>query len=220
MRFGSTIAVGGTGEIDQTLLGKGALILRDAAAAPTTNPADGVILWSAGGALNARDAAGNVYTIPGSRTLAASGNSVGVGADTNEDILKTYTVPGGTLANNGDVIHVTAGGTMAASTDTKTVRIRWGGMAGSVLANPSGAVAGAVTWHAEAWLMRTAAGTQAFNSTGTVVGSGNTSGTLTANASADETQPQDILVTGRNTTTATAGSITCSFFHVEFKRAQ
>jgi hypothetical protein len=220
MRFGSTIAVGGTGEIDQTTLGKGVLILRDAVGAPTANPTDGVILWSANGVINARDSKGNIYTLAaagGNKTLFASGNSIG-NVDTNENILKTYTLPANTLANNGDVIHITAGGTMGATTDSKTVRLRWGGIGGSVLANPSGAVAGAVTWHSEAWIMRTAAGAQSFNSNGAVVGSGNTSGVLTANASIDETQPQDILVTGRNTTTVAAGSITCSYFHVEYKK--
>jgi hypothetical protein len=165
----------------------------------------------------ARDAAGNIYSMGQARTLAASGNSVGNGADLNEDILKTYTLPAGTLSGNGDIIHITAGGTMGATTDSKTVRIRVGGIAGSVLANPSGATAGAVTWHSEAWIMRTGVGTQSFNSSGAVVGSGNTGGVLTSNGTFDETLAQDILVTGRNTTNSVAGSITCSWFHVEYK---
>ena len=217
VRFDSTVAVGGTGEIDQTTQGKGVLILRDAVGTPTTSPTDGVTLYSVAGRLMARDAASNIYSMGQSRTLAASGNSVGNGADLNEDILKTYTLPAGTLSGNGDIIHITAGGTLGATTDSKTVRIRIGGIAGSVLANPSGAVAGAVTWHSEAWVMRTGVGTQSFTSMGAVVGSGNTGGILTSNGTLDETQTQDILVTGRNTTNSVAGSITCSWFHVEYK---
>lgn len=52
-------------------------------------------------------------------------------ADTVEVVFATATIPANTLAKNGDCIRVEYAGLTANDTNTKTVRLRWGGASGS-----------------------------------------------------------------------------------------
>jgi hypothetical protein len=74
--------------------------------------------------------------LPKYQQLFSYGSTTGIGnsADTNEDIMCTYTVPANTIANAGDHVHILASGTFASSTDVRSVRIRWNGIGGAVTA--------------------------------------------------------------------------------------
>ena len=150
--------------------------------------------------------------------LFTSGVSVGNGADLTEDIIKTFSVPGNTLLNIGDKLHIVAAGAFAASTDAKTARIRFGGISGTILNAASGNAAGQTSWTAEAWITITSVGNFAFAGMGVTVGAP-TGGGASGTAALDLTAAQTLAVTGQNATTSTAGSITCTYFQVELIRA-
>lgn len=51
---------------------------------------------------------------------------VGLPADTSEHDLMTYTLPGGTLTNNGDRLEITAWGTFSSPTSDKWLMLKFG----------------------------------------------------------------------------------------------
>lgn len=150
-------------------------------------------------------------------TLSVNGTSVGNGADTTEDTLMTYTVPANTLVNVGDMLHIIAGGTFAATTDNKTVRVRFGGVSGVAVSLPNGSAAGQTGWYVDAYITKTGASTQSYVSGG--LSSTNANGTTSGTASKTDTATQDIVVTGRNVTSSAAGSITCQMLVVQYIKA-
>ena len=140
-------------------------------------------------------------------------------AITTEEIIKQFALQSSQLINIGDMVEVEAWGNMAASTDAKTARIRWGGLTGAAISAPSGAVASATRWHARATVAKTGANTQVYGGDGSVAASGNTSGTSGGVAALVDTAPITICVTSQNVTTATAGSITCEGFRIALIKA-
>jgi len=150
-------------------------------------------------------------------SLYANGTSVGNGADTTEDTLMTYTLPANTLANVGDAIHIIAGGTFAGTTDNKTARVRFGGIAGVAIGAPNGATTGQLTWYIDGWIVKTGSNTQSFISGGQTTTNNN--GSLTGTASKTDTATNDIVVTGRNVTASSASSITCQTLLVQYVKA-
>lgn len=147
----------------------------------------------------------------GFQHIYATGTSVGNGADTTEDTLQTFTLPAAQLTNIGDVIHIRAGGTLAATTDNRTVRVRFGGQ---VVGGFSISVASATVWWVDVTVIKTGANTQSFVATGDY-GAGNQakSGTLTVT----DTASIVLSVTGQNSTTPTAGSITCQVATIDYE---
>lgn len=146
----------------------------------------------------------------GTALMKASGLSefddtqAATGADTNETVLKTFTVPANTLNLNGRTIRIRAVGTFAANTNTKTLRIRWGGIGGTIIVTGTVAdQADQTRWYAEATLSRIGTGSQRLygfagrNDNGdTLFGQqfGMTTGTQ------DETTDVALVVTGQNGT--------------------
>ena len=53
---------------------------------------------------------------------------------TSEEVLATYTLPANTLARNGQAVRVTMRGYHAANSNSATLRVRLGGIGGTVLA--------------------------------------------------------------------------------------
>ena len=145
--------------------------------------------------------------------LYQTGASAGNGPDTTEDVLQSYSLPAGTLANVGDIVHIVAGGTFAATTDTKAVNLRFGGIAGVIGCNPSGASVALTRWAFEAWMVKTGTSTQSFISIGHC--NGTTSGTSSNTSALNDTLPIQIVVTGRNSTNPVAGSVSAQYFTVE-----
>jgi hypothetical protein len=145
------------------------------------------------------------------RLLYWTGTSVGNAADTTENTLQSFTLPASTLLNAGDRVRIVAGGTMAASTDTKTARIKVGGQN---LAAVAGTTAGGTSWRGEVELIKVSSNVQSVaafsivNNTGASIGS--LGQTLT------DTGTLAILITGQNSTNSVLGSITCRFVTVEY----
>ena len=173
---------------------------------PTTaQPAN--YLWNNNGAVNI--GAGRTPAL-----LFQSTTSVGNGADTTQDVLKTFSVPANTLRNVGDRLRMRAGGTFAATTDAKTLAVRWGG--GNL--NSFGvSTVSQVTWRIELDIMKTGSNAQSWLQL-TASNSQTVAGTTGATPRVD-TAAILLEVTGQNTTAPTAGSIACSFFTVDFMPA-
>lgn len=150
----------------------------------------------------------------GQRKLYLTGASVGNGADTTEDLLQSFTIPANTLGAVGDTIHVVAGGSFAASTDSKTANIRFGGISGNLLGTCTGSAAGTVSWYLEAWITKTGTTAQSFSTVGTVINA-TTGGTKSGTTVLDETNTIQLVVTGKNATNSVANSVTCQFMFVE-----
>src|SRR6185369_2057528 len=64
----------------------------------------------------------------GARMINTPVASVGNGADTTEDTLQTFSIPAATLRTVGDRLRIVAGGTYGATTDSKTVKVKIGGV--------------------------------------------------------------------------------------------
>ena len=143
--------------------------------------------------------------------LYVNGVSVGNGADITQDTLQSMTIAAGKLASVGDIISITTGGTYAASTDSKAIRVTVGGQ---IIASCSGAVAATLGWYVYGQLIKTGSNTQSYISSCTVTGTnGNTrTGTLTLT----DTSAIAVLVTGQNSTNPVAGSITAQALVVDY----
>jgi len=126
---------------------------------------------------------------------------VGNGADTTEDTLYTIAIPN-QLANVGDVIHVVARGTLAASTDTKSVRLK---LVGQTACSFNSTLVGQTTWLLEAWVMKTGSSTQS-NICLSTNAANNVVNAQTATVAADGATLA-VSLTGQNTTTSTLNSI-------------
>ena len=80
------------------------------------------------------------------------GPLVGNGADLTEDVLLSYTLPANTLTQDGQVIHIIAGGTAADSADLKYARIDLGGVRSLIAATLN--EVNAIFWTLETWITR------------------------------------------------------------------
>jgi hypothetical protein len=150
----------------------------------------------------------------GNRLLYQTTAVVGNGADTTADVLQTYSVPANTLVNVGDRLFVRAGGSFVGGTDSKSVRLTWGG---GVVGTVTGAAAAQLSWRIDSDIMKTASGVQTLSlilsTNSNIVSGGVTSLTRS------DTAAIVVAVTGQNATTATASTITCSYFTVDYVAA-
>lgn len=144
--------------------------------------------------------------------LYVTGTSVGNGADTTVDTLQTFQLPAGQLANVGDVVKITASGTFAASTDSKTASVTFGGLGISAQAASS---VGAIRWSVTIWVIKTGSNQQTRLVLADINGSTN-SGSSSGIATITDTSPITINVTGQNATNPVAGSVTCGGLIVEY----
>lgn len=125
--------------------------------------------------------------------LAQSGAGFVTPADTTEDVLATVTVPANTLGANGR-LRIRTWWTMTSSANTKTIRIRWNGAAGSQV------VAGAYTTVASAWADAEITNRAATNSQtymGLFAASAASPTVNISTASIDTTAAVDIVFTGQ-----------------------
>lgn len=149
----------------------------------------------------------------GFQRLYSTGVSVGNGADLTEDTLQTYTLPAGALANVGDTVHIIAAGQYIGSTDTKTARVKFGGLT----VPASGTVAGQVRWWSDLLVTKTGASTQSVATMSGTSASGGVTVISQATAVTD-TAAISIVVTGQNTTNSVSSSVTCQLLIVNFER--
>ena len=80
------------------------------------------------------------------------GSLVGTGADLDEHVLLSYTLPGGTLSDDGMVLHMIAAGTAISGTDDKIARIDLNGVPSLIASTLN--VVHAVMWTIETFITR------------------------------------------------------------------
>jgi hypothetical protein len=133
-------------------------------------------------------------------------------AGTGEEVAYTCTIPANSLSANGKALRVTVAFTTAANTNSKVLRIRWGGVGGTICAARSASSSG-TNVRLECLLLRRDTASQVMVGTGTDSVNVNI---LTTNATAtrDETASNDLVVTMTNA--SSASDATAQFFFVEF----
>lgn len=156
-------------------------------------------------------AGGAAGAFGGSRHLYANGTSVGNGADTSIDTLMTFSLATGQLASVGDAIVMTAGGTLGATTDSRLIRMQFGG---SVIASATATVAASTGWYCSAVITKTASNAQSYISSCVLTSSN--ANIRTGTLAVTDTAPIVVLVNGQNTTNPVAGSITSQIITVDY----
>lgn len=133
-------------------------------------------------------------------------------ASNPEQDLMTYSMPGGTLASNGQALRMTIGGTMVSSSRSKTVKVYFGATVLGTL-GPSNSTAW-VKWWFSFLILRTGAVTQitsnilAYATVANAIGAPvNAAETLSGNVTIKSTA----IVLGA----AVAGDITCDYLLIE-----
>ena len=154
-------------------------------------------------ALAAQVAAG-----PAVQRLSSNVTPVGTGADTTEDTLMSYSLPGGTLAAAGQGLRVTAWGTGVNTSDLTTVRGYFGA---ALVVSKQLAASTTNVWMVTFNIHRITNTTQ--TSSGAFLGAGNT----ILNPAPTETLSSSVLlkVTGQRASTSIANSIVQSAMLVE-----
>lgn len=131
-----------------------------------------------------------------------SGTGTGNGADLTEDTLQSFTLPAGQLLNVGDRIHVTAGGTLGATTDTKVIRLKLGS-SGSVCGIQS-TTAGQTAWAMICDIIKTSSNNQLIS--GLTMNTNAAAGTnVTLNQT--DTGTLALVITGQNSTNSVLNSL-------------
>jgi hypothetical protein len=145
--------------------------------------------------------------------LASLTSDVGTTAVTSEEVLFSYTIPAGLIANNGEGISIVVAGTTAANAHTKTIKVKIGGNVYAV--NSVTTAPNDKNWFAQVKVLRGGA-TAAIGEGSLVVDNAhegvelNATGLTWANA-------LDVEVTGQNGT-ATINDIVASLVSVQLLR--
>lgn len=170
------------------------------------------------------DATGNFYydTPPGTWTPLNAGGvaAKNVGANLNvpttgtvEEVLRSYTLPAGTMATNGDRLQIRATFALAVNGNSKNMQLRLGGIGGtSLMSSTTSQSGGAVVLAAD--VVRETATTFGVTRwgilTSSIVQSYTTGAAIWANA-------LDIVATG--TTATAAGDVSLREFSVDYLKA-
>lgn len=112
--------------------GVGTLQLANAGTVPSTNPTGGLVAYSTGGQLAARNPQGLAQTL--SSVIAAQTSTNTVTGVTAETVLQTVTIPANDPAA-GAVYHLTGYGTYSSATGDLGWELRWGGTGGTTIAS-------------------------------------------------------------------------------------
>lgn len=132
--------------------------------------------------------------------------NVGNDANTTEKILATYTLPANSLSANDKSVRIRAWGTLAANGNTKDLRMRFGGIAGTVIAQRVSITDSNVDWELEGIVIRTGATTQASTGRALVAGA---AWTLYDTPGQTLSAAVDIVMTGKSPTTGAANDVVC-----------
>jgi hypothetical protein len=133
--------------------------------------------------------------------------SVASSATTAEQILYSYTLPGGLLANAGDSVRVTCWGVDATNSDNKAQKLYFG----SAAITTATAATSNKGWRLQMTVMRQTATAQGVDSFGQV----DTTAVTPASSSATETLANAITIKCTTTTAGTASDVTGTGFLVE-----
>lgn len=140
---------------------------------------------------------GNVFVYA---PAAAGGN----GADTTEDTITSFALPANAFDLAARGMWIYAFGTYANNTDTKAARCRFGASI-----NIAAATGQNVGWATELLVFKNGASSQIANGQ-TISGTTHGGTTLPLAGTETDTAPITIKVTGQDSSTATASSVTCS----------
>lgn len=205
-------ASGGSGQASYT---KGDVLVASAATTLTKLGvgANGLILTA-----DSAEATGLKWAAGTSRTLStiyANGALTG----TSEEVLATYTVPANTLATNGQALRIRVWYTLGANSNSKSVRLRWGGLAGDAVALwTTTTLGGGYTAVLDATIIRTSSNNQRWAGTAsiTTTPSGNTAGSLgSAVGTSTKTDSGTIDLVATGTGAGGAGDLTFNAMIVE-----
>jgi hypothetical protein len=130
--------------------------------------------------------------------LASQVSDTGTTAVTSEEVLFSYTIPAGLIANTGEGVRIKASGTTAANGHTKTIRIKVGGNTyaiNGVTTSPSGE-----NWFAQVEVYR--AGATAAVGEGSLVVNDANEGVTIDSTGITWANTNDVQVTGQNGTAA------------------
>jgi uncharacterized protein (UPF0333 family) len=201
--------------LDQYSTSQGAILYRNAtswvALAPGTS---GQYLKTLGAGAN--PAWDTPTGASGAGALNKSSTATGTAANTTEQDLKTYTLPGGTLSADGMAIEIIASGTLAATSRLRTITVYFGA-SGSVTF--SSASSTTVHWGVRIVIMRSGASEQRWFSTAYMgIGGANENPVHRVRnftTSIDNTTNQVVKVTGQVGIGAVANDIICNLWRVE-----
>lgn len=162
----------------------------------------------------------DVGTIPGivpaftPSVLHTNSASVTNPANTSEDVLQTYTMPAGTLANNGDAVRITAAGSFADSTHNRTLRLYFGSV---VIATFTLAVHNENTWQTSPSFIVNRLGVTSQIATGQLftTGSGGTLSSGFIHAALSQNLAADLVIKITAQSAAFGADTTCDQFIVE-----
>lgn len=127
----------------------------------------------------------------------------------SEEILASYTLPGGTLSVDGRGIRIMASATHAANTNAASMRIRFGGIGGTIVASQSSS-ANSATYLYEIVIRRTGAATQISSG---VMWVSSTTGTF--GAAPTQTLASDVSIVVTGITATAAGDVIFNSLSVE-----
>lgn len=133
---------------------------------------------------------------------------------TTTGVLMTFTLPGGTLARDGQYVHVTAFGTKSGAAGVYSIQPRFGTTAITTHTTVN-AVADTTDWAIELWIVRTAAATQDCGSYMVLNRDDTTATTLCDFATGAKTLSGDLAI-DFNLSAIAAGTVTQEFMLVEF----
>lgn len=125
--------------------------------------------------------------------LAQSSVGVSCGADTSEDTLATVTVPAGAMGANGR-LRVTTFWTVTNSGNNKTLRVRFGGVSGTIYMGTT--VTTIATSQAQHHICNRNAANSQFGSASSGVGPGSSSGAIVTSA-VDTSAETTIVIAGQ-----------------------
>jgi hypothetical protein len=146
--------------------------------------------------------------------------SSAISATANEEVLKSAPIFANQLLNAGDALEAEAWGTMAATTDSKNVWLRFGGLTGldgQVMVLTTTNSAAGIEWFLTGRVVKSAANVQWLAGFGIITTVAQNSFNVTYGQV--DTVPTFLVVTAKNNTGASAGSITCTGFRVSYVRA-
>jgi hypothetical protein len=164
---------------------------------------------------NSRKATGTLVRNLASPRLYAAIATVGTDAATTEKTLQSYAMSSGLVSSDGQVVHVMASGAYAATTRSRTVRLKLGATTiGGSIATVDAAL---LIWSLEAWITRRSATSQQIMWKFSFGGASNDPFAYTRNATATEdfANALTIALTGQVGAGAVANDIDCRTFVVE-----
>lgn len=115
--------------------------------------------WTFSSGDSTTKAGNSTETFKGSGVIDVDSTQQGTGANTTDTALRTYSLPANALNSNGRIVRVTAWGSFAANGNTKTVRLKWNGLAGTTVTSHTSTSNG-TKWVIMGWIVRTGSSTQ------------------------------------------------------------